>query len=88
VQPHYLIIVDRERAAMDTLEIWVEVSEEIFTDTLGALADLQRHAEKEIQETLGISAQVRLVEPHRIERSMGKARRVLDRREVYPDQNQ
>ncbi len=83
VQPHYLIIVDRERGAMDTLEVWVEVSEEIFSDKLGNLADLQNQAERQIQDVLGISARVKLVEPHRIERSMGKAKRVLDRREVY-----
>lgn len=83
VQPHYVIIVDRERGALDTLEIWVEVNETIFSDKLGVLADLQRRAEAGIQETLGISAAVKLVEPHRIERSMGKARRVIDRRELY-----
>jgi phenylacetate-CoA ligase len=83
VEPHYLLIVDRERGAMDTLEIWVEVSETIFSDELGALADLQRRAENGIIETLGISARVKLVEPHRIERSMGKAKHVIDRRDVY-----
>ncbi|MBC7234919.1 MAG: phenylacetate--CoA ligase [Chloroflexi bacterium] len=87
VQPHYLIIVDRERGAMDTIEIWVEVSEGIFSDELGALANLQREAEHQIQEMLGISARVKLVEPNRIERSMGKAKRVIDRREVYGPQS-
>jgi phenylacetate-CoA ligase len=86
VEPHYLIIVDRERGAMDTLEIWVEVSENTFSDKLGVLADLQRRAENGIVETLGISARVKLVEPHRIERSMGKAKRVIDRRDVYGTQ--
>jgi phenylacetate-CoA ligase len=83
VQPHYLIIVDRERGAMDTVEIWVEVSEGIFSDELGALADLQRQAERQLHEMLGIAARVKLVEPNRIERSMGKAKRVIDRRDVY-----
>jgi phenylacetate-CoA ligase len=83
VQPHYVILVDRERGAMDTLEIWVEVSESIFSDKLGALADLQRRADRELHEVLGVSARVKLVEPHRIERSMGKAKRVIDRRDVY-----
>jgi phenylacetate-CoA ligase len=83
VQPHYLIIVDRERGAMDTVEIWVEVSEGIFSDELGALADLQRQAEMQLHEMLGINARVKLVEPNRIERSMGKAKRVIDRRDVY-----
>jgi phenylacetate-CoA ligase len=83
VQPHYQIIVDREHGAMDSLEIWVEVSEGIFSDELGALADLQNKAQAEIQEILGISSRVRLVEPNSIERSLGKARRVIDRRELY-----
>ncbi|HHX44240.1 MAG TPA: phenylacetate--CoA ligase [Chloroflexi bacterium] len=83
VQPHYVIIADRERGAMDTLEVWVEVSENIFSDQLGDLADLQKGAELALQEVLGISARVKLVEPHRIERSMGKAKRVIDRRDAY-----
>ena len=83
VQPHYLIIVDRERGALDDLEIWVEVSEEIFSDDIGRLKSLQKVAEFEMHEMLGIQARVKLVEPHSIERSMGKARRVIDRRDVY-----
>jgi phenylacetate-CoA ligase len=83
VQPHYQIIVDRERAAMDTLEIWVEVDEEIFSDKLGALADLQLRTTADLHEMLGVAARVRLVEPNRIGRSMGKAKRVIDRRDVY-----
>ena len=83
VQPHYLIIVDRARGAMDDLEIWVEVSEDIFTDDIGRLRDLQQTAEFEMRETLGFQARIKLVEPHRIERSMGKSKRVIDRRDVY-----
>ncbi len=83
VQPHYLIIVDRERGAMDDLEVWVEVSEDVFSDDIGRLKRLQDVAEFEMRETLGIQARVKLVEPHRIERSMGKAKRVIDRRDVY-----
>ena len=83
VQPHYQIIVDREKGAMDTLEVWVEVSPDVFSDKLGKLADLQAKAQAEIMETLGIASYVRLVEPNTIERSLGKARRVIDRRELY-----
>ena len=83
VQPHYVILVDRELGAMDELEIWVEVSEDIFADNIGQLKGLQQKAEYEMRETLGIQARVKLVEPHRIERSMGKARRIIDRRDVY-----
>ena len=85
VQPHYLIIVDRERGAMDDLEVWVEVSEDVFSDDIGRLKRLQEVAEYEMRETLGIQARVKLVEPNRIERSMGKAKRVIDRRDVYGD---
>ena len=42
VQPHYQIIVDREHGAMDELEIWVEVSPEVFSDEIGSLRTLQR----------------------------------------------
>ncbi len=86
VLPHYLIILDRERGALDDLEIWVEVSEEIFSDDIGRLKTLQQHAEYEMREMLGIQARIKLVEPHRIERSMGKAKRVIDRRDVYGTQ--
>jgi phenylacetate-CoA ligase len=83
MEPHYLIIVDRERGAMDDLEIWVEVSQDTFSDNIGRLKSLQETAEDEMQEVLGIQARIRLVEPGRIERSMGKAKRVIDRRDVY-----
>jgi phenylacetate-CoA ligase len=82
VQPHYLILVDRERGGMDELEIWVEVQPELFSDEVGALKRLQERAEYQMGETLGIQARVKLVEPGRIERGTGKAKRVVDRREV------
>lgn len=83
VQPHYQIVVDREHGAMDDLEIWVEVSEEIFSDDIGRLRNLQRAAEFEMREILGIQARIKLVEPNSIERSTGKSQRVIDRRDVY-----
>ncbi len=85
VQPHYQIIVDRQRT-LDDLEIWVEVSEEIFTDEIRGLEALEQRARNELHNTLGISARVKLVEPRTIQRSLGKAKRVIDRREVYEDQ--
>jgi len=82
VEPHYQIIVDRERN-LDDLEIWVEVSEEIFSDEVKRLEELERKIRAEIESTLGIHARVKLVEPKTIARSEGKAKRVIDRREVY-----
>lgn len=82
VRPHYLILVDREHGAMDELEVWVEVSPEVFSDEIGRLRRLQQRAEGEINDILGVRARVRLVEPGSIERSTGKAKRVIDRREM------
>ncbi len=80
VQPHYQIFVDRARHSLDELEIWVEVSEEVFTDELARLEALRRKVQSEIDSVLGIRASVRLVEPKTIQRSEGKAARVIDRR--------
>ncbi|NLG29083.1 MAG: phenylacetate--CoA ligase, partial [Chloroflexi bacterium] len=86
VLPHYVIAVDRERGAMDDLEVWVEVSEDMFTDNIARLKTLREKAEYEMRESLGIQARVKLVEPHSIERSTGKAKRVIDRRDLYTTQ--
>ncbi|HZJ82453.1 MAG TPA: phenylacetate--CoA ligase [Clostridia bacterium] len=78
-EPHYLLVLDRVDN-MDSLEIWVEVSENLFSDEVRKLEDLNRKISNAIQSTLGLSARVKLVEPKTIERSEGKAKRVLDRR--------
>ncbi len=81
VEPHYQIIVDRERH-MDDLEIWVEVSEAVFSDEMRSLEELERRVRAEMDSILGIAARVKLVEPRTITRTEGKARRVVDRREL------
>jgi len=81
VQPHYQIYVDRARN-LDEIEIWVEVSEEIFSDELRGLENLTRKVRNEIESVLGIRANVRLVEPRTIQRSEGKSARVIDRRTI------
>ena len=80
VQPHYQILVDRARHSLDEIEIWVEVSEDVFSDELARLEALRRKVQSEIESVLGIRAAVRLVEPKTIQRSEGKAARVIDRR--------
>ncbi len=80
-EPHYLLVVDR-KGNMDNLEIWVEVSEEMFSDKIRGLEELERVIHQEINSILGISAEIKLVEPKTIERSQGKAQRVIDRREM------
>jgi len=77
--PHYLIVVDRVDS-LDCLEVWVEVSEKTFSDEIKGLEALEKKIQHEIQSVLGITVTVKLVEPKTIERSEGKAKRVLDRR--------
>jgi phenylacetate-CoA ligase len=81
IEPHYQIIVDRQHN-LDEMEVWVEVSEALFTDEYRQLEDLSRRVSAGIDSVLGIRAKVKLVEPRSIERSEGKARRVIDRREI------
>ncbi len=83
-EPHYLIVVDRLNN-LDELEIWVEVSDELFSDQVKCLEDLGKRIRSSLESALGISVRVKLVEPKTIPRSEGKARRVVDRREVYPE---
>lgn len=82
-EPHYLLVVDRHDN-MDDLEIWVEVNEQLFSDEVRHLEELERKIKGAIESILGISARIKLVEPKTIARSEGKAKRVIDRREVYP----
>lgn len=79
--PHYLLIVDRVDN-LDILEVQVEMNQEMFSDEVKRIEDLERKIKKEIENTLGINANVRLVEPKSIERSEGKAVRVIDKRKI------
>lgn len=81
VEPHYLLIVDR-LGNLDVLEVQVEVSEKIFSDEVRKLEDLGKLITRELESALGVSVKVRLVEPKTIERSEGKAKRVIDRRNI------
>jgi phenylacetate-CoA ligase len=80
-EPHYQLIVDRE-GTMDNLEVWVEVSAEKFSDEVKMLENLKRTIRAAIESTLGISVEVKLVEPKTIPRSEGKAKRVIDKRHI------
>ncbi|NJD02963.1 MAG: phenylacetate--CoA ligase [Ruminiclostridium sp.] len=79
--PHYLLIVDR-KDNLDSLEVWVEMTQSLFSDEVRKIEDLERKIKKEIESTLGINAKVKLVEPKTIERSEGKAKRVIDKRKI------
>jgi phenylacetate-CoA ligase len=79
VEPHYQIVVDR-KGFLDTVEVWVEVGEDIFPETMGDLERFERGVQARIYNVLGIQVQVRLKEPKTIARSEGKAVRVVDKR--------
>jgi phenylacetate-CoA ligase len=81
-KPHYQLIVDRKTREMDELEVLVEVEEKIFSDEISKLKALEEKIRDEIMSTLGVSAKIRLVEPKTIERSEGKAKRVIDKRKI------
>jgi len=81
VEPHYLIVVDR-RGELDTLEVWVEVSEDVFSDDTRLMKEFERRVESHLKTALNVRAAVSLREPKTLERSVGKARRVVDRRDI------
>lgn len=79
--PHYLLIVDRVNN-LDTLEVQVEVEERFFSDEIRELENLTGKIAHVIQQAIGLSVKVKLVEPKSIERSMGKTKHVIDRRNM------
>ncbi len=81
VEPHYQIVVDRE-GNLDTMQVQVEVSEGVFSDEIRVLENLTKHIQKEIKDLLGVTCKVKLVEPKTIQRSEGKAQRVIDKRKI------
>lgn len=81
-KPHYLIVVDRSAKNLDSLEVQVEVEEKIFSDEIKKLRAFEDKIKKEIDSVLSISVKVKLMEPKSIERSMGKSKRVIDKRNL------
>ncbi len=79
--PHYMIIIDRVNN-MDVLQVLVEVDQKFFLDRIGQLESLKHKIKNSLESTLGISVDVKLVEHKTIERSEGKAKRVVDKRKL------
>ncbi|WP_069999623.1 phenylacetate--CoA ligase family protein [Cellulosilyticum sp. I15G10I2] len=77
--PHYVLIVDRVNN-LDTLEVWVEAKEGLFSDAIKSLERVEKHITNELFSLLGLHVKVKLVEPRTIERSEGKAKRIIDKR--------
>jgi phenylacetate-CoA ligase len=78
-EPHFFITVDRVNNT-DTFEIQVEVKEAYYSDEISKMLNLQKKLAHKIQSVVGIQPAIKLVEPRSIERSQGKAKRVLDKR--------
>lgn len=81
-KPHYQIILERE-GNMDTFDILIEVEERFFSDEVAELERLSHKVSQTLSQALGLHPTVHLVEPGTIERSEGKARRVIDKRRIY-----
>lgn len=79
--PHYQIVLTREQG-LDNMEVQVEMSPNTFSDTVRETVGLQKAIQKKIDTTVGIRVKVTLLEPNTIPRSEGKAKRVLDRRNL------
>ena len=79
IKPHYRIIVDRVNN-LDTLELQVEVDEKFFQDKISQLQNLRERLQQNLESAIGLGIKVTLVEPKTIERSEGKAKRVIDNR--------
>jgi phenylacetate-CoA ligase len=84
LEPQYQIFIDRPRDQLDKLEVWAEANHQFFQpiDTR-ALDRLREQTEQELTQTLGIKVDVKLMGPQSIERSEGKAKRIVDKRNLY-----
>jgi phenylacetate-CoA ligase len=79
--PHYEIVLTREKG-LDQMEVRVEVTPEVFSDTMRALEAVHKKLADAVDHILGIRVAVTLVEPRSIARSEGKAWRVIDKRKL------
>ena len=78
-EPHYLLVVDRVNN-LDVLEVQVEVRDGYYSDEISKMMAMKKKVAHRLQSVLGLSADIKLVEPYSIARSEGKAKRVIDKR--------
>jgi len=81
VAPHYMLYADRENSS-DTLEIQVEMTADMFSDTVSEIEKVQRQIFENVKSVVGIATKVKLVAPKSIPRFEGKAKHVVDRRKL------
>ncbi len=80
-EPHYMLVVDREHN-LDTLTVMIEVREEFYSDEINRMIELKKKISHRLHSVLGLGVTVKLVEPRTLERSEGKAKRVIDNRKI------
>lgn len=81
ITPNYQIVVDRSHNT-DTLDVNVEMSEQMFSDDIRSVETIERQISDQLRSVLGIGAKVHLLNPKTIERSEGKAKRIIDKRKI------
>jgi phenylacetate-CoA ligase len=81
VEPHYQIIVTRPHH-LDEIEVQVETSKKLFSDEVRHLEEVRKKIENRIENSIGLRVKVTLVEPKTLPRSEGKAKRVIDKRQL------
>jgi phenylacetate-CoA ligase len=80
-KPYYMIVVDRE-GILDTLEVQVEIDERFFSDEIARIDALRSKVKHALDNALRIGVKVTLVEHKTIQRTEGKAKRVIDKRRI------
>ncbi|MHB8962719.1 MAG: phenylacetate--CoA ligase family protein [Saccharofermentanales bacterium] len=82
VEPHYMIYIDRIDN-LDVMEVHIEMTNRLFSDSVKDIEKIEHMLRAEIQSAIGVNARIRLVEPRSVPRSEGKAKRVVDRRNIF-----
>jgi len=82
--PHYQILLTRHKG-LDAVEVQVEVTPELFSDKIGTLEGLRQRLAHSVERTLGLKVEITLAAPRSIQRSEGKAKRVIDRRNTMSE---
>jgi phenylacetate-CoA ligase len=80
---YFQVIVDRPKHGLDELTIQVEMKDEAFTGELADLSSIQKKAEDRLKSVLNVRSRIELVEKGSIERTAGKSKKVIDKRDVY-----
>ncbi|MBE7046263.1 MAG: phenylacetate--CoA ligase [Ruminococcaceae bacterium] len=81
VSPHYMIVIDRVNST-DQMEVQVELTEEFYSDKVSEIEKIRETIKNQIKSDVGISAKIKLVPPKSIPRSEGKAKRIIDNRNI------